>query len=332
MKKIIIIFVILLLIITVAYPQTKYRAYVKNIDRGEGISKDTAEKIRDIITLIFFGQYGEKYKVINDDDVKIMFKQAETLLATGCDAQSCIVQIGFSIDADEIIYGTVKKKMGKIYLTMNNLKRNRKSDEFSKKSFVKIDFYKSQLDWYAGEVGKKLINPKYKIDKSKAPTKMKIELAISELKLPRLKGLDINVFKFKTTDSTIVRIIDYLKELIKNGDDYFKEKNYSYSLTEYQKVIEKIETKLPKSKQKKLAEFKTSVDDRIVSSYAMYFKLKIEKVDKKAKSGLYKEALNNYEEIKEEFNQIKTEYKSKLKDITSSINKRIDSLYIMKKS
>ena len=309
---------------------SKSRVYVKDLVPGKGITKEAANKIRDIITLTIFEKYGDRYRIVSDDDVKIMFKQAETLMQTGCDAERCIIEIGYSIDADEIIYGTVTSKMGKIYLTMNNLKRDRETDEFSKKAFVKNNFYKSQLDWYASEVAKKLINPKYRIDPSKAPTEMKIELDISDLKLAGIKGLDISVFQFKTTDSTIARIIDYLKELIKSGDNNFKEKNYSSALSEYQKVIEKIETKLTKSKQAKLTKFKASVDDRIVSSYAMYFKIEIEKADKIAKAGKYENALNDYEEIKREFNQIKTKYENKLKYLNSTINRRTDSVYIIK--
>ncbi len=326
--KIVLCFILVFLLSNMAF--SKSRAYVKDLVPEKGITKETANKIRDIITLTIFEKYGDRYRIVSDDDVKIMFKQAETLMQTGCDAERCIIEIGYSIDADEIIYGTVTSKMGKIYLTMNNLKRDREIDEFSKKAFVKVDFYKSQLDWYASEVAKKLINPKYRVDPSKAPTEMKIELDISDLKLTGIKGLDISVFKFKTTDSTIARIIDYLKELIKSGDNNFKEKNYSSALLEYQKVIEKIETKLTKSKQVKLAKFKVSVDDRIVSSYAMYFKIEIEKADKTAKAGKYENALNDYEEIKKEFNQIKTKYRSKLEYLNTTINKRTDAVYIMK--
>jgi len=175
-----------------------------------------------------------------------------------------------------------------------------------------------------------LINPNYRIDPSQAPTEMKIELEISELKLTGIKSLDIDVFQFKTTDSTVARIIDYLKELIKAGDDYFKKKDYSSALLEYKKVIEKIRTKLPESKQKKLTEFESSVDDRIVSSYAMYFKGNIKKADKTARSGDYLKALKNYENIKEEFNQIETKHKKELNYLNNTLNRRIDSIYVMK--
>ena len=172
----IILFFILVFFLSTNIVFSKYRAYVKNLVPGKGITKETANKIRDIITLTIFEKYSDRYRIVSDDDVGIMYKQAEQLLLTGCDAEQCMIEIGYSIDTDEIIYGTVTSKMGKINLTMNNLKRNRETDKFSKKAFIKVDFYKSQLEWYAAETAKKLINPGYRIDKSKAPTEMKIEL------------------------------------------------------------------------------------------------------------------------------------------------------------
>ncbi|GEM_PF-1008630 len=317
---------IILFFISQIYAQTQNRIFIKDIVPSEGVSKDVVKKIRDIITVTVFEKYGNKYKVLNDDDIKIMFEKAETLLATGCDAEQCMIQIGFSIDADEIIYGTVTVRMGKLHIVMNNLKRDRDKEEFFKKSIVDVEFYKSQLGWYAKEIAKKLIEPKYFIDSSKAPTEMKIELELSKIKLKEIKGLDISPFEFKTEDTTIGRIVDYAKEQIKEGDSYFKDKEYNSAIEKYNEVIEAIETKLPAGKQQKLVRFKNSVIERVVASYKMYFKGKIEEADEKAKRNQFTEALSGYEQIVEEIKSVK--YRSQLSDIQNLLWTRIDALYV----
>ena len=44
-----------------------------------------------------------------------MYKQAKDLLTVGCDAESCLIQIAYAIDADLIVYGRIEKKEGKIH-------------------------------------------------------------------------------------------------------------------------------------------------------------------------------------------------------------------------
>ncbi len=324
-KRLFIIFA--LLFISINLSAEKLRVYVKDLSIQKGVSKSIASRIKDNIVLSIFKNFGDKYRIVSDEDINIMYQQASHLMAIGCDAEKCVIQIAYSIDADEIIYGSVSSRLGKIHLKLFNLKRNRKTDTFYKKSVVILSFYPSQVDWFAQEAGKKLIKPSYRIIPSKAPSEINLEFSISELKLPRIQGIDIDIFKFRTTDSTIARIIDYLKSLVKKGDDDFNSKNFSSALDNYFLVINKIKTKLPASKQKKLASFTRKVKDRIVSAYAMLFKQKIESIDEIVKKGKIDEGLKSYNSILAEFEEIEPEYKKRLNKIKQQIYKRKDEIY-----
>lgn len=299
-----IIFIILFFTPSLTYSnQNQQRLFVKTFEVKQGITSDFAEKFCDKLMLYFFQECKNKYRILNESDIKIMYQQAEILLVTGCNAEKCLLEIAYIIDADLIIYGKIKKNEGKIHIFAQSLIRKRKENSLIKRSIVDISFYQFQMDWYVREIGKKLINPKYFIDKKKSPTEMKIELDIKEQKFFKIKGFNINILEFKTDDSTIAMVIDYLKKIVKKGDNYFKDQKYKSAFEKYQEAIEKIETKLPLLKQSKIKNLKDSVEDRIIKSRAMYYKTRIESIDKITKSNKQEEVLNQYEYIKKEFNR-----------------------------
>ncbi|MEK6647189.1 MAG: formylglycine-generating enzyme family protein [Candidatus Firestonebacteria bacterium] len=331
MKKILLLFLLFSVSVFAQSQETKKpeRLFIKTFEVKEGIPATLSEYFRDKLVLYFFQEAGEKYRVLSEADINIMYKQAKDLLTVGCDAESCLIQIAYAIDADLIVYGRIEKKEGKIHTFAQTIIRDRKTNELEKGSVVEVSFYQSQLEWFAKEIVKKLINPKYLIDTSKAPTEVKIELEMKELNLPALKGLNISILEFKTDDTTIGMILDYSKPLLEEGDNYFKSRNYEIALKKYQQIIEKIETKLPESRQTKLATFKSSIEDRIISSYGMYFKARIEKEDSIAKQGQYENALSGYEDIKYELNQIKDKYKTGLNDLYKVLSERLDAIYLI---
>lgn len=59
------------------------KIYIRNIETKNNVSSDIAETARDFIKLSIFEKYGDQYSIISEEDIKIMFKQAELLQTQG---------------------------------------------------------------------------------------------------------------------------------------------------------------------------------------------------------------------------------------------------------
>ncbi len=259
-KKLFLLILILIILPLSGYSKEKSeRLFIKTFDAKEGIFPMTTEAFRDKLVLYFFQECGGKYRVLSEDDIKIMYQQAEELLKMGCNAEECLMQIAYTIDADVIIYGKMKKSEGRINVFAQSLVRDRETDELIKKSIVNKLFYESQMNWYAKEIVKKLIDPKYFIDDSKAPLEIRIEIAPELLKTTKLKTRKLKVLKFAIDDTALQTIMNVLKDIVLQGDDFYQKKNITDARLKYEEVIEKIETKVSGEKQKKLADFKKKI-------------------------------------------------------------------------
>ncbi len=109
-KKAILLTLIGILIVAGSIPKTttqaqqaKKKIYIAGIT-VDGAPASMVREIRNIIEVALF-EYGNEYRVITDDDIKVVYKKAEQLMAGGCTAESCQHQIADAIDADEILYG-----------------------------------------------------------------------------------------------------------------------------------------------------------------------------------------------------------------------------------
>lgn len=331
--NLIISFMFIFSIVTIAEAK-KLKLYINDIKPESGISKVLASKTKDYFSLAIFENFNKEYQVVTDDDIKIMYKKAADLQASGRDDQTCMLQIADAINADEIIYGTMRREGGKVRLTAQNLQRNRETLEIGKKSIVNIIFYESQLEWFSKEITKKLINPTYNIDSSKAPLMISDKFRIDKIDLISVKGVDISIMKFKAEDESVSRIIDYLKEIIEKGDIHFKNKNFSKSRKKYREVLAKINTKILESKRKRIRPFIESVRNRITSIYINDFKEKIDKVDiwLKAKElmdeEISKKGLEKYRRILTSLKKIPAREREKLGEIQKTLESRLTSVYL----
>jgi tetratricopeptide (TPR) repeat protein len=253
----------------------KKKLYISTI-KANGVNAKLANRVKEGIRLAIFEGFGAQYQVIDDEAVKVMFKQAEAIMASGCDDTSCITQIADGINADEIVYGDVSRDGAKIALSITSLER--KGTSLGTKSIVRVSFLESQVDWIASETAKKLMNPGYRIDLSKAPEKLE-EVKLGGIELKAIKGLDIAVIQFKSEDETVSKIIDYSKGLVAEGDQYYNKGNYPKARSKYGEVVEKVQTKLSKNKQSQIKEYVNGIHKRISSTLVMEYKPEIEKID-----------------------------------------------------
>ncbi len=253
------------------------KLYISSIS-ADGVSAALAKKARERLEFSLYEHFGKEYRVLTDEDVKVMFKKAGEIMATGCNAESCQQQMADAVDADEIIYGELSSEGAALKLSARTLLRDRKTLSVTKKSMVMLGFAERNLDHYCGEAARKLVNPAYVVQK---PPKAAFEegISLSAVKVEAVKGLDIGVMRFTADDETIQTMLGYLKNLVQEGDDAFGNKKYDDALGKYAAVLERVRTKLTAERQAKMADFKAGVVKRCDTAYAMKYKGMIETLD-----------------------------------------------------
>ncbi len=74
-KKLLLLILILAILPLSIYSKEKSeRLFIKTFDAKEGILLKTAEAFRDKLVLYFFQECGGKYRVLSEDDIKIMYQ------------------------------------------------------------------------------------------------------------------------------------------------------------------------------------------------------------------------------------------------------------------
>lgn len=302
-----------------------YISTIKAVDVKDKIAMRVKEGIR----LSIFNGFGDKCQVLDDNAIKIMYKQAEQIMASGCTDQSCITQIAEGINADEIIYGEVSSEGGNISINITNMERQGTS--LRPKKIVQISFLESQIDWYSAEIGKQLMEPGYII--KKAPdTREDVKLGSIEIK--PVKGLDISVINFKSSDEKAAKIINISKEIVSEGDNYFNQKKWEKACSKYSEVINRVNTKLTKESQAAIKGYIDGVYKRLSSTYLMHYKSEIDIIDsaiKEIKNPVerdYDNYITKYNALKVEIEYIPEETKDSKDKLNEALNERIDVINI----
>ncbi len=267
------------------------KLYISSM-QASGVPEPMAKKARERIEFALYENFGREYRVLTDEDVKVMFKKAQAIMATGCTAESCQTEIADAVDADEIIYGGLTRDGGLLRLTARTLLRDRKTLAITKKSMVVLAFTDSELDHYASEAAKKLINPAYAV--RKPPAIVDDGVSLAAIKIDEVKGLDIAVMRFTSDDATIQTMLAYLKGLVEEGDEAYGKKQYDVALGKYTAVLDRIKTRLTPEKQKKIEEFTTGVKRRCDSVYAVQSLVLESKGDVHYNAYQFQKAFENY--------------------------------------
>ena len=287
MKKLI---VILFFIITFGlYSESKEnrtKLYISYVNFHKTIPENIKQTIKSRIKLNVLEKTGT-YMVVDDNDIAVMNKKAAQLMKQGCDETICMQQIAEAINADEIIYGDIYSDGDGFKFVFSNIIRDNISLNFSTKSVVEENFLETHYEHFIKEITLKLIDPKYKINRNpEIDYDDKINLV--SISTGKMEGLDIDILKFDSKDNSVSRILEILKKLISEGDEFYNRKSYTESRNKYQEVVEKISSKLTADKRAKIKTFENSVKKRISATYIMEFKTKIETVDEKVKQILEK--------------------------------------------
>jgi hypothetical protein len=104
MKRILILILSVFIIGTVFYitndvsgqTANKKKLYIQTIE-AEGVSKELVRKMHDGISLSILNSFGAQYHIVDDEAIKVMYKQAEAIMSSGCSDESCVEQIAEGI-------------------------------------------------------------------------------------------------------------------------------------------------------------------------------------------------------------------------------------------
>lgn len=260
---------------------TKKRIYISNLERKSGISSDTADKIRNIIKLTILEKNSIKYRIISDDDIKVMFKQAETLQSSDNQDKNTTLNIAEAINANEIIYGTVSRENGKIHINISNLETGLSNPKKGSgtKSIADVVFEEKDLEWMSREAALKLMNPKYKI--LTKPAFNNIQFNNIEIIPPDSKNLSIITYD---NDSNLKAIMDFYKEIMNEGDILYNNNKPAKARNKYQEIIKSINQKMSSENKLKIEPFIIFINEKISMTVLTELKPEIEKVDNYLKS------------------------------------------------
>lgn len=329
------IIICLLFSINAASPQEKAlkKLYISSI-KAEGIDEKLAKKARERMEFSLYENFGKEYRTLTDEDVKVMFKKAAEIMATGCNAESCQNEIADAVDADEVIYGELSRDGAALKLSARTLLRDRKTLSITKKAMLVLSFAEKEMDHYCSEAAKKLVNPAYAVQRPpKAAFDEKISLkAIETEKVGEIKGikgvegLGIAVMKFTTTDESITKILAVLKNYIGEGDSSFKAGDYSEAVAKYSKVSERIEKAIRPESRNKMSSFEAEVKKRIEAAYSMNYKVRIDAADTLLSSGEYEKARSKLNDILGDMaKNIPAAYMPAMAELNKGIRNRLDA-------
>ncbi len=325
------LFVLLIIVqLSPLHANAKKKLYLSKVNVVQGVPAGIKNSIINRIKLNVLEKYEDKYQIVSDSDVALMNQKAAQLQKQGCDDQVCMKQIAEAIDADEIIYGDVSQEEGKIKFSLTNILRDKNTLQMSTKSIVEVKFSEADYDHYAREATIKLLEPKYQI---KAPTLVfQDKLDLKAIDLGKTGSGTLSVLDFKTDDSSVQNVVNFLKEMVREGDELFEQKKYGDAQGKYEAVMQKIEEKVLPEKRKKISKLEESVVERIANSIILgekewldYYDGELKKVSNwKAQDFVW--FINNYEGIREAIDKKGTRLQVKLSQVRSGTTYRIDSL------
>jgi hypothetical protein len=140
------------------------------------------------------------------------------------------------------------------------------------------------------------------------------------------------VLDFKTDDSSVQNVVNFLKEMVREGDELFEQKKFGEAQAKYEAVLQKIEEKVLPEKRKKITKLEESLEERIANSIILYEKGWLDYYDVELKKVSnwkpedYMWFINNYEGIRDVIDQKGTRFQSKLSQVKAGATDRIDSL------
>ena len=259
------------------YANEKKKLYVSKVTPQGEVPATISNNIVGRIKLALIEKYAKEYYIVSDEDISVMYKKAAELQKT-CDAESCLRQIAEMVDADEIIYGKVTSaKNSTIQVSLTNLLRDKKTLRLDTKGIVEESFPESQYNHYIRELTLKCMDKGYTINRNVA---FQTDIQITPISFSRVEGVNLNKIDFKTDDALLKKFSGFFEKEIAEADALFSSGKYAEARKDYEGLLEKFNREVPPSKKSLLKDVEPSLKKRIGLSVAMYYKTRVETVDK----------------------------------------------------
>ncbi|MBM9579003.1 DUF1566 domain-containing protein [Leptospira sp. 201903070] len=314
------------------FAQTKHsKIYVHKLTVEGSLGSGLENRFRNGIINSVLHNFEGKYTIVDDESMVILYKQVEALQKMDCSDEICMKQIADAIDADEVISGTIASKNGLIYVSLRNQTRDSKTLSYSIKSTFQMEFPEFLMDYYAGESGRKLLDPKYNLDFNHAPVSTSGNMSVAFLKIKPVPGTNLNSMEFKTSDKILEGVLEEVREELDQAAKLTLSRDYSESNEIYRKILNAFGDRLSEESRKKLETFIKQIQTSITNNYSLEYKEKINDLDrelfetKKQTPEDLQKRLIAYASLAEEYSA-KVPEKHKQIQIQQSIQERKDQV------
>ena len=290
--------------------------YLGTIELGSGISKDRETKIRNGITINLIRKYKDRFRIIDDETVKNLLGRLKIQQQTGCSTEKCERMIDDALNADYKITGSITMEASKLQLTLK-LFRFRDMNP-SLENQVEKTFAQSQFEYYIAELTSALVDPRYAINDSNAPSEIELgKVDLSKITIKEVAGSDLKLLEFKTSEDTEINdTLNAIKPILVEGDTKFKEKNFTDALRNYRVILKQLK-KVSDEKKNTLTTYIDGINKRIEQACNNLYSSKIGILDKELSK--FKElSREDAESFVSKYELIKREYESEIQNFPKS--------------
>lgn len=222
---------------------------------ASGVGARIARAVTDALVLALLGRADERRRVLGDDDIRALYRRAETAMAAGKGADEQVREIADAVEADEIVYGEVRAEGGLLRIVVHCMARQG-AKGFYKKSMVDFTCAKAELAYCMGEAVRALIEPSYRMAvKSAAPEG-----------LPPLAP--IAVLRFDVADGAMAAALSFLKDELAAADASYETGRAEEALAAYGALLERVDGRLSDEHRRSLAPFRAAVRERMDAALA----------------------------------------------------------------
>jgi hypothetical protein len=167
-----------------------------------------------------------------------------------------------ALNADYKITGSLTMESSKLQLTLK-LFRFRDMNP-SLENQVEKTFAQSQFEYYIAELTSALVDSRYTINDKNAPPEIEFgKVDLSKITMKEVSGSDLKILEFKSSEDTEINdTINAIKPILVEGDNKFKEKNYSDALLNYRVILKQLR-KVSEEKKNKFTAYIEGVNKRI---------------------------------------------------------------------
>ena len=290
--------------------------YLGTIDIGSGISKDRETKIRNGITINLIRKYKEKFRIIDDETVKNLLGRLKIQQQIGCSTEKCERMIDDALNADYKITGSITMESSRLQLTLKLFRFRDMTPSLENQ--VEKTFAQSQFEYYIAELTSALVDPRYAINDSNAPSEIELgKVDLSKITIKEVAGSDLKLLEFKTSEDTEINdTLNTMKPILVEGDIKFKDKNFTDALLNYRVILKQLK-KVSYEKKSTLTTYIDGINKRIEQACDNLYSSKIGILDKELLK--FKElSREDAESFVSKYELIKREYENEIQNLPKS--------------